>query len=213
MGFTLENLKDRLTSPFNTEEDLGGEAFPATFPVTLGEKNPTHLLLQVFQEGYWQRIIDNITILRRETVRENKTGQVLDNYAKYLNMQREEDETDAKFRIRIKGEERVRFGGTSFEEIHDFVVRLIQGNDADVKLFENIDNNDAYKDAFLRVELNADRLIDLGFPSDDLTPAKNDIEDLVSRTSAGGINVEVIILSGADYDTAKYDTAGDLYGV
>lgn len=203
MGFTLSDLKERLTNPYNTDEVVEGDTFGDSFAFDFGTKGRIHLMLKTYQEGYWQRIIDNITILEREVVRDTKTGDVLDNYAEYLGLKRNAGEEDNHFRLRIKAEENIRFGGPHPDRILEFVEQLIDGEPGDVTITENEDIDGNYQHAFFRLQVDGDRLEALGF--DDLTSIASDIESLADRAAAAGVRVKVNTLTGGDYDSATYD--------
>ena len=186
MGWTADDLAARLTRPYKA---------------TPGSNN--YKLMEVFAEGFWAQLVQDVEDFRRNEFIDTMDAEPLRKWARILGLTQNEGESLEAFRVRVKADVARRTISVHPDEILVVVEGMLEAEPGNVKIFENEDPvTGAYKPAYFYIT----------FPSSlvgDVTVAQ--INTILGQIAAAGVKGEVVLGTDAVFDDATYDE-GHLYG-
>lgn len=191
-----------------TEKMLGH----LTDPYTSAPGTNLYKLFDAIQAGYWQGVNDTMDDMREQMFVATMTGKNLDEWARAINLLRRTGEGDAEYRIRIYGAIRRLIGGTNGDSIGEFVEAILGAPPGSVQVLNNCEQDGSFCPAKFAVQFDFSLLSTLGFTEDQFGDIIATIDAVLTRNSAAGVKGEVLVQGGAQWDTAVWDAAGDIFG-
>jgi hypothetical protein len=198
MGLTTAHLLRRLTTAYYKRS--GGN----------NEK-----LADIFRQGYWEGIEDDLATLRTESMLLTMTDvEIIELWQRqWIDVAPRPDESLASYRLRVKGALARKVAGTHPNAIMEVVEGMIDGELGDVTIVENEDfDTGNFRRAYFYLQFPVERLTSQGFTDAEITQALADIEEVVNQLAAAGVLGEIKVQGGAEWDSGMWDTAGDVWG-
>lgn len=192
MGYTTDDLVNRLTTPYSPASDSNNRK-----------------LMAAFAQGYWASVKQGLDDIVAQGKVDTMTEGSLDKWAMVVNLVREPGETDSYFRIRVKTALKRLVGGVTIDALIDFCASLLGCERSEFTLVENNDGG-VYEPATVSVSFNLDLLGDLGFAVGDYATVAEELSEFLTLVAAAGVRVTVTTEGGAQYDVDSYDVG--VYG-
>ena len=173
----------------------------------------THIerLARALRLGYWTKVDTGIEQMRRDMFVASAERGALGQHARALNLERKPDEKDSRFRVRIFGEIKRKIGGSTRDDVINFVEAIVNAQTGEVTVDENKDSDTGeYNPGYYEVDVSMSAL-KREFDEDEYTEVLDKVEDILDRVTGAGINPVVRVIDGAVYDTDDYDSGG-IYG-
>lgn len=151
-------------------------------------------------------IDEDLESIYEQTHVDSATGEELDQFGRLVNTPRKTDESDARYRARIKAAFRASTIGTTYDQFVEFCAAVLNTN------VQNLNFGTSYNRDPAEVTVGADASV---YDALDLTPT--DVEELLGRGVPAGH--EVVVIEGGTFrlkadgesdDPAKGLTADDI---